>query len=129
MQVTTVNEKVQRLAPATAAGPHLAFAQHLTSAMAAKVAASVSEGEARQAAEQLVATTFVQPLLRQMRQDPLRSELMHGGLAEDAFSAQLDTQLADRIVRRTHWPLVDRIVQSVMGGRSTAVPPAAEVRA
>jgi hypothetical protein len=53
---------------------------------------------AYEAAQQLVATTFIQPVLDQVRQDPFRSELFHGGFAEDAFQQQLDVQLSQRIV-------------------------------
>ncbi len=52
---------------------------------------------AYEAAQQLVATTFIQPVLGQMRQDPFRSELFHGGFAEDAFQQQLDVRLAPGI--------------------------------
>jgi Rod binding domain-containing protein len=57
-------------------------------------------GDAMTAARQLVSTAFVQPMLAQMRDDPFRSDLFHGGFAEDAFAQQLETQLADRITQK-----------------------------
>jgi hypothetical protein len=66
-----------------------------------------ASAEARQAAEQFVATAFVMPMLAAMRDDPFKSELFHGGFTEDAFGQQLDTQLADQIVRRMSQPVAD----------------------
>lgn len=64
---------------------------------------------AREAAEQLVATALINPLLAQMRNDPFRSEFFHGGFAEDAFGSQLDTILADRVTRGSNLPIVDAL--------------------
>lgn len=67
------------------------------------LAAQGDDGETREQtvraqARKLVATTFISPLLARMREDPFRSDLFHGGFAEDTFGAQLDTIFADRIV-------------------------------
>ena len=72
------------------------------------------EQQARQAAEQLVAGTLIRPLLQQMQRDPFRSELMHGGFAEDAFADQLHTVLADRITRRVNLPIVDAVYHRII---------------
>ena len=79
----------------------------------------------RQASEQFVASAFVLPLLAQMRQDPFRSDLFHGGSAEDAFQSQLDTILADRITHRANFPLVDVIVNRVLSSYGTTARAAA----
>ncbi len=83
-------------------------------AFAGKLREAVSGGSgekdrAREAAEQLVATTLVSPLLAELRTQPLDAKLFHGGFAEDAFRQQLDTALADEIVKSSRFPLVDRI--------------------
>ncbi|MFA9479003.1 hypothetical protein ACERK3_11975 [Phycisphaerales bacterium AB-hyl4] len=65
----------------------------------------------REAAEQLVASAFVLPFLQQVRSESLRSDLMHGGFAEDAFGQQLDTHLADKFVQSGNFPLVDAVEQ------------------
>ena len=70
--------------------------------------------QARAAAEQFVATAFIVPMLAQMRNDPFRSDLFHGGFAEDAFQSQLDTILADRVTQRANLPLVDSILDRVL---------------
>ena len=65
--------------------------------------------QARSAAQEFVAITLVGPLLAQARQDPFRSDLFHGGFAEDAFGAQLDSIIAQRITRATDLSIVDAV--------------------
>jgi hypothetical protein len=77
---------------------------------------------AREAAEQLVATSLVTPLLAQLRDQPLDAKLFHGGIVEDAFRQKLDTILADRIVRSGKFPLVDRVYERVMRHRPATAP-------
>lgn len=67
--------------------------------------------QVREAAQQLVASAFVLPFLQQVRSESLRSDLMHGGFAEDAFGQQLDTQMADAFVQSGNFPLVDAVEQ------------------
>lgn len=85
------------------------FNAMLADAQGSQAGESDRAGEARHAAEQLVAGTLVLPILQQMREDPFRTDMFHGGFAEDAFGAQLDTELADRIVKGTNMNLVDVI--------------------
>lgn len=74
-----------------------------------------SEGELREAAQQLVATALVMPLLEEVRQQPLDANLFgDGGFGSDAFKAQLDTQIADRIVKKGNFALVESVYQHVM---------------
>ena len=70
--------------------------------------------QARKAAEQFVASAFMLPMLEQMRNDPLRSDLFHSGFAEEAFQSQFDTILADRITSGSSFPLVDSILDYVL---------------
>ena len=69
---------------------------------------------ARQTAQELVATALVQPLLARLRHDPLKSDLFHGGQAEDIFGQQLDTILSDRIVQGSRLPVVDAVYRTLM---------------
>ena len=69
--------------------------------------------EAREAAEQLVASALLMPLLKEARNSTLKGELFHGGRGEEAFGQQLDTILADRMVQAANFPLVDRLVQTL----------------
>jgi hypothetical protein len=73
-----------------------------------------TKARVREAAEQFVASAFLLPMFAQMQKDPFRSDLMHGGFAEDAWQGQLNTILADRIAKRGNSPLVETIVDRMM---------------
>ena len=70
--------------------------------------------KAREAAQQLVSSAFILPMLQMMRDDPLRAELIHGGTAEDLFGQKLDTIIADNIVHQSNFPLVDAVYDRIM---------------
>ncbi|MEM1213209.1 MAG: hypothetical protein AAGI68_13035 [Planctomycetota bacterium] len=70
------------------------------------------DAELRDAAEKLVSNALVKEVFAIARRDPLKSDMFNGGFTEDAFGAQLDQILADRIVQSTNFPIVDRIHQS-----------------
>jgi Rod binding domain-containing protein len=72
--------------------------------------ADAQEVELRDTAKQFVGLAFYFPMLQQMRQDPFRTELFHGGFAEDAFANQMDQTLADEMSSRDSSGLVDAIV-------------------
>ncbi len=67
----------------------------------------------RTAAEQLVATTFIQPMLAKMREDPFKTDLFHGGQAEEVFGQQMDTIYAERIVAKADFAIVDAVYKSI----------------
>ena len=69
------------------------------------------EDESLEAARSLVSIGLIQPLLSQIRKDPFRSELFHGGQGEEAFGAKLDTILAERITQASNLKLVDAVHQ------------------
>lgn len=96
---------------AAASRSHETFANALASK--APVDPASTEAQVRETAQQLVASTFIMPLLQQMREDPFKSEMFHGGFTEDAFGQQLDTILADRIAQRTGGSIVDAVYRSI----------------
>ena len=69
------------------------------------------EDETREAADQLVATAFVLPLLQQVRDDPFKSDLFHGGQGEEIFGQQLDVLMAERITKSAGFGLSDALVR------------------
>ena len=77
----------------------------------------------REAAEQLVATTFITPLLKELRDDPLGTDFLDGGFTEDAFRQQLDVILADQITKKSNLAVVDQVYQhmsQISGGKVDA---------
>ncbi|MBI1336357.1 MAG: hypothetical protein GC164_05285 [Phycisphaera sp.] len=68
----------------------------------------------QEAAEKLVSSTFIRPMLEQMRKDPLKSDLFGGGMAQDTFNSMLDTEVADRITKASGFGIVKNIYDSKM---------------
>lgn len=71
--------------------------------------------QVREAAQQFVASAFLKPMFAQVRNSPFKSDLMHGGQGEQMFGEQLDTHLADRMVQRMNFPLVDAVERYMLG--------------
>jgi len=105
------------VAKTQAASGEASFARVLSAADAT----AKTESEVRKAAQQLVASTFVLPLLKQVRNDPFKNELFHGGSAEETWGAQLDTTIADRITARSNFPMVDAVYRSIMANANREV--------
>lgn len=76
----------------------------------------------RDAADQLVATAFILPLLEQAREDPFKSDLFHGGRGEEVFGQQLDVIFADRITRSADFGLSDAIAQQFSQSAKSSTP-------
>ncbi len=77
--------------------------------------------EAREAAKQWVGIAFFQPLLEQMENDPLRTELFHGGYGEKVWSRELNSVLRERMAEASSFDLADVIVDRLM--KPEASPP------
>ena len=82
-----------------------------------------SAQKARKAAEGLVSTTFIEPILKQMRESNNTPPPFGPGKAEKQFATLLDTQLADKIVHAANFPLVERITNDIL--RNMPADPAA----
>lgn len=65
----------------------------------------------REAAGQLVATAFLQPLMAQMRSSAFNTDLFGGGFAQDAMQEKLDTALIDELAASERFPLTDALVR------------------
>ena len=70
----------------------------------------VKNDEMREAADQLVATAFILPMLAQARHDPFKREMFHGGRAEEVFGQQLDVIFADNITKSANFGISDALV-------------------
>lgn len=64
---------------------------------------------ARTAAREFVALTFVQPILKQLRETNHAEAPFAPSQAERAFQGLADEEIARRIVRASNWSLVDRL--------------------
>ncbi|MCE9590135.1 MAG: hypothetical protein K8S99_06390 [Planctomycetes bacterium] len=85
--------------------------------------------EAHRAAQQLVSSTLVLPILQQARKDPFKSELFHGGKGEDLFGANMDQIFADRITSASNFPLVDAVYRAITKtGKPGAAPAGVDLR-
>lgn len=87
------------------------------------------EARAREAAEQLVATAFVRPVLASLRGSEGAAEPFAPTTAEKQFGAIQDQRLADELVRAARFPLVDRLARDLLrsGGGATAARAAAHM--
>lgn len=69
----------------------------------------------RQAAAQLVASTFIMPVLQSMHDSPFLKPPFAPGFAEKQFQPLLDQQVADRLTSAARFPLIDLITDRLMG--------------
>ncbi len=79
----------------------------------ARTAHSTEEG-ARDAAEQFVAKTFLEPLLKSVRESNQAAPPFAPTQAEKQFRAFADAQLAVEIVKRSDMPIVDRLARDLL---------------
>ena len=75
-----------------------------------------SEDVLREGAEELVATAFLKPIFKMMREDPLRSDILPVSKGEKLFGPMLDAQMAKQITDQSHYSLVDAVVRSLTRG-------------
>ena len=78
-------------------------------------AASERLGSARQAAEQLVSTSLVLPILASMREGTFLSGPFKPGTMERRFGPMLDVHTAEAITTSSRFGLVDSVVDQLVG--------------
>ncbi len=74
---------------------------------------SAEVDESRQTAEQLVATTLVEPILKQLRESNNAPPPFGPGKGEQQFRAMTDAHTAKEIVRSGQFGLVERLAQDM----------------
>jgi len=81
---------------------------------------------ARKAAEELVSIAFIQPVLAQLRENNHAAAPFAPGPAEKAFQPLLDAEIAQRIVQRTDYGLVDAVARRLLrtDGQAASARPA-----
>ena len=92
----------------------------------AKSAELTPEQRAREGAEQLVAVSLVQPILKQMRENTWAAAPFAPNQAERTFRGMMDSEFAQRLVKSGRWGLVDAVARRVL--RQQSEPSAAEPR-
>ncbi len=70
--------------------------------------------QAREAAQELVAVTFVQPILKQLRESNHAAEPFGPTDGEKQFQSMHDAVLSQRIVKASNVPLVDRLAADLL---------------
>ena len=114
MQIDPLGHLASSLPPALEAGA-VSGSPFKAQLDAARSAGSRDEKQqVREAAEKLVASAFILPLLEQVREQKKENDPFYGGMAEDLFGAQMDTMLADDLVKGSRLPLVDGIYQQIL---------------
>ncbi len=84
-------------------------------ALLGRASASQDREIVRQAAAQLVASTFIMPVLQSMHDSPFLKPPFAPGFAEKQFQPLLDQQVADRLTSAARFPLIDLITDRLMG--------------
>lgn len=96
------------------AGTGARFDQLLGRASGDAFARTDDEQLARQSAEQLVASVFVEPVLAQLRETNRAAPPFAPTRGEQMFNELLDRRLAEDIVKAGQFPLVDRVARDLL---------------
>ena len=94
------------------------FAKTLKQASANKI----DQTPLREVAGQLVSAAFVLPMLAEVRNSSMNTDLFGGGFGQDAIQQQLDTKLADQIASSPRFPLVQSLVDYLSPKRPSTMP-------
>ncbi len=78
--------------------------------------------EVRKHVEELVATTLVAPILKNLNEDPLESGLFKKTHGEKALRPLLEAEIAKKIVHHMRSGLVDQVARRLLSANRTAEP-------
>ncbi len=93
---------------------------HSPSSASASAAALTRHKELVHTTQKWVAQSFYGTLLKQLRQDPFRSDLFDGGRGGQVFTELFDQQISERMARGAPNTLVKSIVDKIEGGKASA---------
>ena len=77
------------------------------------------EARAREGAEKLIASVFVEPLLKSVRESSQAAEPFKLTSGEKQFRSLLDARVAETVVRKADLSLTKRIAADLLGAGST----------
>lgn len=72
------------------------------------------QAAARESAEEFVAVTLVQPLLKQLRETSNAAAPFAPSSAELQFRGMMDAQIAQRVSRASNFPIVDVVARNLL---------------
>ncbi len=78
-----------------------------------KIMVDKKEKQTKKVIGELVASTFIKPMLAEMRNSPFKNEMFHGGQGEEIFGAQMDTIVSDRVTNSENNKIVNNIYKRV----------------
>ena len=111
------------ITPQTTPSPNLRREQGaFNDALGRAAAAQNPAAAARKAAEEFVATVFVNPILQQLRETNDAAEPFAPTQGEKMFRSMLDQRIASDIVSRGDWPLVQRLTNDLLARGSPSKP-------
>jgi len=84
--------------------------------------ASAQEAAVRKGAEELVSAVFVQPLLKQLRENNHAAAPFAPTSAEKQFQSMMDGKIALDLTRRCRFPIVETVTRSVLAKSRGAEP-------
>ncbi len=90
------------------------------SAVLTRAAGGQQREDVRQAAAQLVSSTFIVPVLQSMHDSPFLEPPFAPGYAQKRFQPLLDQHVADRLTSAARFPLIDIITDRLIGAEETA---------
>lgn len=68
-----------------------------------------TQAKLKEVTSQFLSAALYLPLMKQMRENPFKTELFHGGMGEDMFNKQMDQQMADRLASSSSGQLGESI--------------------
>lgn len=84
---------------------------------------------AREAAEQIVSVTLVQPLLMRLRESNMAAPPLAPSRGERQFQSLMDAHVAQEVVKAANFPLVDELARRLLRDATPAAAPAQEAAA
>ncbi len=89
------------------------------SAVLTRAAGSQEREAVREAAAQLVSSTFIMPVLQSIHDSPFLKPPFAPGYAQKRFQPLLDQHVADRLTSAARFPLIDVITDRLLGSEET----------
>ncbi len=89
------------------------------SAVLTRAAGSQEREAVREAAAQLVSSTFILPVLQSIHDSPFLEPPFAPGYAQKRFQPLLDQYIADRLTSAARLPLIDVITDRLLGAEET----------